>query len=77
MCDAAEVEPRYTGLIMDGSVSLRKVADASGELANAADVMQTDAQGFNDAHQGEYGGIYETVQRMGVQQPKSGFNEVK
>ncbi|TLQ39025.1 conjugal transfer protein TraB [Streptomyces marianii] len=77
MCDAAEVEPQFTALILDGSVALRKVADASGELANAADVMQTDAQGFNDAHQGEYGGIYEATQTMGVKQPKPGFNEVK
>lgn len=77
MCDAAEVEPHYTGLIMDGSVSLRKVAEASGDLVNAADRMQGNAQGFHDAHQSEYGGIYEAVQSMGVQQPKPGFNEVK
>ncbi|MGW1037546.1 conjugal transfer protein TraB [Streptomyces antibioticus] len=77
MCDAAEVEPRFTALIMEGATSLREVAEASGDLVNAADAMQTDAQGFKDAHQGEYGGIYETVQSMGVQQPKPGFNEVK
>ncbi|WP_455355971.1 conjugal transfer protein TraB [Streptomyces sp. SYSU K217416] len=77
MCDAAEVEPQFTALIMDGSTSLREVAEASGDLVNAADEMQMDAQGFNDAHQGEYGGIYEVTQSMGVQQPKPGFNEVK
>ncbi|MEV6147111.1 conjugal transfer protein TraB [Streptomyces sp. NPDC051992] len=77
MCDAAEVEPRFTALIMEGANSLREVAEASGDLVNAADAMQTDAQGFNDAHQGEYGGIYEVTQTMGVQQPKPGFNEVK
>ncbi|ORT54672.1 hypothetical protein BKD26_34605 [Streptomyces sp. CB03238] len=77
MCDAAEVEPQFTALIMEGSTSLREVAEASGDLASAADEMQMDAQGFASAHQGEYGGIYETVQSMGVQQPKPGFNEVK
>ena len=77
MCDAAEVEPRFTALIMEGATSLREVAEASGDLVNAADAMQMDAQGFNDAHQGEYGGIYEVAQSMGVQQPKPGFNEVK
>ncbi|MFF0170241.1 conjugal transfer protein TraB [Streptomyces prasinus] len=77
MCDAAEVEPRYTALIMEGSTSLREVAEASGELVDAADAMQTDAQGFKDAHEGEYGGIYEVTQSMGVQQPKPGFNEVR
>lgn len=77
MCDAAEVEPRFTALIMEGSTSLREVAEASGELVDAADAMQTDAQGFKDAHEGEYGGIYEVTQSMGVQQPKPGFNEVR
>ncbi|NGO40676.1 conjugal transfer protein TraB [Streptomyces ureilyticus] len=77
MCDAAEVEPQFTAQIMEGSASLREVSEASGELVNAADQMQMDAQGFNDAHQGEYGGIYEVTQSMGVQQPKPGFNEVK
>ncbi|MFC7885246.1 conjugal transfer protein TraB [Streptomyces sp. NPDC057376] len=77
MCDAAEVEPRFTALIMEGATSLREVAEASGDLVNAADEMQVNAQGFKDAHQGEYGGIYEAVQSMGVQQPKPGFNEVK
>ncbi|MFE7212520.1 conjugal transfer protein TraB [Streptomyces sp. NPDC057611] len=77
MCDAAEVEPRFTALIMEGATSLREVAEASGDLVSAADAMQTDAQGFKDAHEGEYGGIYEAVQSMGVQQPKPGFNEVK
>jgi hypothetical protein len=77
MCDAAEVEPYYTGLIMEGATDLQGVADASGEMVSAADQMQTDAQSFNTAHQGEYGGIYEVTQSMGVQQPKPGFNEVK
>ncbi|MFC7871986.1 conjugal transfer protein TraB [[Kitasatospora] papulosa] len=77
MCDAAEVDPQFTALIMEGSNALREVAEASGDLVNAADTMQMDAQGFNDAHQGEYGGIYEVTQTMGVRQPKPGFNEVK
>ncbi|MEU7206142.1 conjugal transfer protein TraB [Streptomyces sp. NPDC045470] len=77
MCDAAEVAPQFTALILDGSGALRKVADASGDLAQRADDMQHDAQNLGDAHQNEYGGIYEAVQTMGVQQPKPGFNEVK
>lgn len=77
MCDAAEVDPRFTALIMEGATSLREVAEASGDLVDAADAMQMDAQGFNDAHEGEYRGGYEVVQAMGVQQPKPGFNEVK
>ncbi|MEU1312585.1 conjugal transfer protein TraB [Streptomyces cinnamoneus] len=77
MCDAAEVDPRFTALIMEGSTSLREVAEASGDLVNAADEMQTDAQGFKNAHEDEYGGIYEVTQVMGVQQPKPGFNEVR
>ncbi|WP_414170910.1 conjugal transfer protein TraB (plasmid) [Streptoverticillium reticulum] len=77
MCDAAEVDPQHTALILEGSAALRRVADASGDLANAADVMQTDAQGFNDAHQGEYGGIHEVSQSSRFKQPKPGFNEVK
>lgn len=77
MCDAAEVDPRFTALIMEGATSLREVAEASGDLVDAADAMQMDAQGFNDAHESEYRGGYEVVQSMGVQQPKPGFNEVK
>ncbi|MFH8410450.1 conjugal transfer protein TraB [Streptomyces sp. NPDC018019] len=77
MCDAAEVEPQYTARILDGAAALRRVADASGELAQKADDMQHDAQALGDAHQNEYGGINEVVQVMGVQQPKPGFNEVK
>lgn len=77
MCDAAEVAPQLTALIMEGANSLRGVAEASGDLVDAADTMQMHAQGFTDAHQNEYGGIYEVTQTMGVQQPKPGFNEVK
>ncbi|GAB2891728.1 conjugal transfer protein TraB [Streptomyces mayteni] len=76
MCDAAEVKPEQTALILETSTALRKVADASGEVANAADDMQTDAQAFGDAHETEYRGVYEAVQVAGGQ-AKPGFYEVR
>jgi hypothetical protein len=77
MCDAAEVEPQYTALIMESSKALRRVANASGELADTADVMETHARGFNDAHESENRGVYEAVQASAVRQPKPGFNRVR
>lgn len=77
MCDAAEVEPQFTALIMEASTALRKVAEASGEMANAADAMQNDAAAFGAAHETEYRGVYEAVQVSGVQEAKPGFYEVK
>ncbi|MEK8175060.1 conjugal transfer protein TraB [Streptomyces sp. M19] len=73
MCAEAEVEPKFTGLITEASVALRKVAEASGGLANAADDMEVNARAFGDAHEREYRGVYETVQTSGVRQAKAGF----
>ncbi|MGV9277704.1 conjugal transfer protein TraB [Streptomyces griseosporeus] len=73
LCIAAEVEPKFTGLIHEAGTALRAVANASGELADAADQVQHDSQGLHDAHQAEYRGVYEAVQGSGVRQAKPGF----
>jgi hypothetical protein len=77
MCDQAEVEPQFTAQILEVSAAFRRVAEASGELADTADVMEVNARGFNDAHDSEYRGVYEAVQKSAVRQPKPGFNQVK
>ncbi|MDG5807898.1 conjugal transfer protein TraB [Streptomyces ossamyceticus] len=76
MCAEAEVEPYFTGLIVDAGKALREVAKASGELSNAADQMATNAKVFGDAHKTEYQGVYEAVRqaaRRGIRQAKPGF----
>ncbi|MFJ1536389.1 conjugal transfer protein TraB [Streptomyces mirabilis] len=73
MCDTAEVEPQFTALMLEAARAVREVAEASGEMVAAADSTATNAQGFHDAHQGEYRGVYEAVQASGVRQAKPGF----
>jgi uncharacterized membrane protein YkoI len=70
---AAEVEPRFTGLIHTAAGELRAVADASADVADSADQMEVNARGFTDAHESEYRGVYEAVRASGVQQAKAGF----
>ncbi|WP_340564508.1 conjugal transfer protein TraB [Streptomyces sp. GSL17-111] len=71
---AAEVEERFTALIHEAALSLRAVAEASGELAGAADAMEAHARETSQAHQSEYRGIYEAVNaRPDVRQAKPGF----
>lgn len=77
MCAAAEVEPQYTAQILEASQALTRVAEASGDLAATADAMESDARGFNSAHEREYRGIYEAVNGSGVQQAKPGFYRVR
>ncbi|WP_244967051.1 conjugal transfer protein TraB [Streptomyces cacaoi] len=73
-CTAAEVEPRFISLMQDAATSLRNVADASADVAGAADQMESNARSFGDAHESEYRGVYEAVQaRPDVRQPKPGF----
>ncbi|MCC3654741.1 conjugal transfer protein TraB [Streptomyces sp. S07_1.15] len=72
-CAAAEVEPKFTGLVHEAGAALRAVAEASGEVAGAADVMEHEARGLGDAHQAEYRGVYEAVNASGVRQAKPGF----
>ncbi|MFF2331967.1 conjugal transfer protein TraB, partial [Streptomyces sp. NPDC058103] len=74
MCGEAEVEPRFTALITDSATALRNVAEASAEVAGAADQMEVNSRGFCDAHKAEYGGVYEAVKaRPDIQQAKPGF----
>ena len=73
LCIAAEVEHRFTALITEAGAALHAVAAASGDLAHAADLVQTTAQHLHDAHQTEYRGIYEAVQGSDVRQAKPGF----
>lgn len=75
MTHLAEVEEQFTVQILETATALKAVAEASGEVAGAADTMQTDAQQLYDAHQAEYGGTYEAVQASGVRQPKPAFLE--
>ncbi|MGW0607801.1 conjugal transfer protein TraB [Streptomyces sp. NPDC002640] len=73
MCGQAEVEPRFTSMIEDTSAALTAVAEASGEMVNAADSVDTDARGFNNAHDREYRPGYEASNGSGVRQAKPGF----
>ncbi|MGA5552632.1 conjugal transfer protein TraB [Streptomyces pseudogriseolus] len=73
LCVAAEVEPRFTGLIAEAGAALRAVAAASLDLARTADQVQHDSQDLHDAHQQEYRGVYEAVNASGVRQAKPGF----
>jgi hypothetical protein len=73
LCTEAQVEPRFTGLIHEAAGALRAVAEASGEVADAADQMETNARAFGDAHEAEYRGVYEAVNASNVQQAKPGF----
>ncbi|MFE5901203.1 conjugal transfer protein TraB [Streptomyces sp. NPDC056488] len=73
MCGQAEVEPRFTSMIEDTSTALTGVAEASGEMVNAADAVDTDARGFNGAHEREYRPGYEASNGSGVRQAKPGF----
>ncbi|MTE22615.1 conjugal transfer protein TraB [Streptomyces sp. TRM43335] len=73
LCQQAEVEPRFVALITEASGALRAVAEASGELADAADHMEAGARDLHDSHQAEYAGVYEAVQASGVQQARPGF----
>ena len=73
LCDAAEVEPRFTALIQKSAESLRNVAAASADVAGAADDMATHATEVRSAHEREYRRIYEAVRASGVRQAKPGF----
>ncbi|MFJ9472476.1 conjugal transfer protein TraB [Streptomyces caniferus] len=73
MCGQAEVEPQFTSMIEDVSTSLTGVAEASGEMVNAADAVDTDARGFNGAHDREYRPGYEASNGSGVKQAKPGY----
>lgn len=73
----AGVDTRFQAQTLEVAAAFERVAAASGELADAADGMEANARGVRDAHQAEYGGIYEVRQASPYAQPKPGFNEVR
>jgi len=72
----AGVDPVFQVQALEVAAAFERVAQASGELADAADQMEMNAQFVKDAHDSEYGGIYEAVQASPYEQPKPGFNKV-
>ncbi|WP_416519990.1 conjugal transfer protein TraB [Streptomyces achromogenes] len=73
----AGADPRFQAQSVEMSQAFDRVAEASGVLADAADQMEANARGVRDAHQAEYGGIYEVAQSSAYAQPKPGFNQVR
>jgi hypothetical protein len=73
----AGADARFQAQSLEVAGAFERVAEASGELANAADQMEANAQFVKDAHQSEYGGIYEVRQASPYAQPKPGFNRVR
>lgn len=73
----AGVDAHFQAQTLEVAAAFDRVADASGELADAADGMETAANDVNHAHQAEYGGIYEVAQASPYAQPKPGFNAVR
>ncbi|WP_344531017.1 conjugal transfer protein TraB, partial [Streptomyces rectiviolaceus] len=72
----AGVDPKFQAQALEVAAAFERVAEASGEVAAAADQMEANAQFVKDAHDTEYGGIYERVNASPYAQPKPGFNEV-
>jgi hypothetical protein len=73
----AGADTRFQAQSLEVAAAFERVAAASGELANAADQMEANANFVKDAHQSEYGGIYEVRQASPYAQPKPGFNRVR
>lgn len=73
----AGVDPRFQAQTLEVAAAFDRVADASGELAGAADGMETAANDVNHAHQNEYGEIYEVAQASPYAQPKPGFTPAR
>jgi len=77
LCGAADVDPYHLSLVMEASTSLLRVAEASGEAANAVDDMEANARGVGEAHEAEYRGTYEVRQASPYQQPKPCFTPAR
>jgi hypothetical protein len=73
----AGADTRFQAQSIEVSQAFDRVAEASGVLAGAADQMEANARGVKDAHQAEYGGIYEVANSSPYEQPKPGFNAVR
>jgi len=73
----AGADARFQAQSLEVAAAFERVADASGEVANAADQMEMNAQFVKDAHQSQYGGIYEYRQSSPYAQPKPGFTPAR
>lgn len=69
----AGVDAHFQALTIEVAAAFDRVAEASGELADAADGMEAAANNVRDAHETEYRGIYEVAQASPYAQPKPGF----
>jgi hypothetical protein len=72
----AGVDAKFQAGAIEVAAAFGRVAAASEIVADAADRMESSAQGVKDAHDREYGGIYEAVNASPYHQPKPGFNKV-
>jgi hypothetical protein len=77
MCGAARADAYFVGLFLETATAFERVAEASGELARAADDMEINARGVGEAHEIEYRGVYEVRQASPYEQPTPGFNKVR
>lgn len=77
LCGQAGVDTYFLGLFIEASQAFDRVAEASGELADAADQMEMNARFVKDAHDTQYRGIYEVTNASPYAQPKPGFNRVR
>ncbi|MFM9373255.1 conjugal transfer protein TraB [Streptomyces sp. Da 82-17] len=77
MCGQARVDPYFQGLIHEAGSAFDRCAESSDGVARAADEMQAHAAAVKEAHQTEYGGVYEAVNASPYDQPTAGFNEVR
>lgn len=73
LCVAAEVEPKFIGLMKEGAAALRAIAQAAAETVRAADQVEHDSRDLDQSHQTEYRGIFEAVRASGIRQAKPGF----
>lgn len=73
----AGADARFQAQAVEVSQAFDRVAEASGQVADAADQMETHARSVRDAHQAEYGGIYEVAQASPYEQPKPGFTPAR
>jgi hypothetical protein len=73
----AGADPRFQAQSLEVAAAFERVATASGEVADAADGMEANANGVRNAHQAEYGGIYEVRQASPYAQPKPGFTPAR
>lgn len=69
----AGVDVKFQGDAIQLAGDFAVVAGSADIVADAADRMEASAQGVKDAHDLEYGGIYEVTNALPYAQPKPGF----